>query len=159
MKRVVRTILNQTRNQSSAVYTRNNPFLMYNRYYSTSFVNKSGATLVAETGLLVKRGPNDTIEPITVATDLRKAIGILNYYGENELAIDATIDSANYCHKGDIDGSLLTLPAGVDFTTDVNDGVAGALPETLFDYLTRIGFFVVKTVTENAGVEPHNASV
>jgi hypothetical protein len=76
-------------------------------------------------------GVDEGFSPATSAT-LANVIGILKIEGENEMQDGASLP-ANYCHKGDIDTTLLVLPLGVNL-----DSVVGS--KALKDILTGLGF-------------------
>lgn len=132
-----------TRNQSTADFTRENPFLFGNRYSEAVFLNNTGAELKAMAGLLVLRdvATAGQIKPAIAGDTLADVIGILACEGENTMA-DAGTLNVNYCLKGDIDASLLIFPDGVTLDTVVGN-------KTVKDILTDLGF-VLFNVTENS---------
>jgi hypothetical protein len=134
-----------TRNQSTADYQRKNIFLFGNRYQEVTFLNNTGASLVVENGLLLKRNPANVNQliPATAGADgvdLPKTVGILSIEGQVTLADAGTI-SANVCISGDIDTSLLTFPAATTLET-----LADAEGKTYKDILTALGFVLFNVV-------------
>lgn len=83
-------------------------------------------------------GVDEGFSPATQA-NLANVIGILKIEGENEMANAASLP-ANYALSGDIDTTLLKLPAGVTLDTIVGG-------KALKDILTALGF-VLRNVTE-----------
>ena len=120
-----------TRNQSTVDITKKNIFTYGNRYREATFSNNTGASLTVDSGILVLRHATlaDTIIPAIAGATLANVIGILFINGPVTLA-DAGTASANYCIFGDVDGGLLTLPAGVTLDTMVG---AKAVKDILTD--------------------------
>lgn len=139
---------NATRNQSTADFERKNIFTFGNRYSEGVFLNGSGDVLVAEAGILVMRNTDEELNKTALvpATDehLGKVVGILNVEGSVEMA-NAQEINCNYCISGDVDASLLALPAGVTLNTVVGN-------KLLKDVLTDLGF-VLHNVTENSNFD------
>lgn len=140
---------NATRNQSTADFQRKNIFTFGNRNQEGVFLNNTGADLTALAGILVKRSTGsltnkDRFVPIEGGGDESAIVGILNVEGETVLAATETIN-CNVCISGDVDASLLTLPAGVTINTVVGD-------KLLKDILTNLGF-VLNNVTENSNFD------
>jgi hypothetical protein len=139
---------NATRNQSTADFQRKNIFTFGNRYSEAVFLNNSGANLTVEAGILVMRNTaavsNKTVLVPVTADTLAKTVGILNVDGSVEM-INAEEINCNLCISGDIDASLLSLPATVTLNTVVGD-------KLLKDVLTDLGF-VLNNVTENSNFD------
>ena len=134
---------NATRNQSTVDFERKNMFLFGNRYQEAVFLNNTGAEETFTAGSLVLRdiATAGQIKPAIAGVTLADVIGILAVDGTVVLA-DAGTTQCNYCIKGDIDASLLQLPATVTLDTVVGN-------KTLKDILTDLGF-VLFNVTENS---------
>lgn len=132
-----------TRNQSTVDFQRKNIFLYGNRNTPVVFKNNTGADLDIEAGLLLIRNSADATQviPAIAGATLVNVIGFLNIEGKNTLADGETIN-ANLCLNGDIDSSLITLPATVTLDT-VTSGKA------LKDTLTALGF-VLHNVIEGS---------
>lgn len=132
---------NATRNQSTVDYSRSSLLIRETRTDHVTFLNNTGAELVAETGLLVLRNSADASQCIfaSAGATLENVIGVLVMDGTVTLA-NGESTSALYCMKGDIDSNLLILPDTVTLDTIT----AG---KTLKDRLTGLGF-VLKSVTE-----------
>lgn len=133
-----------TGNQSTVDYSLENLFLYGNRYQTATFQNNTGAEATFSSGFLVLRNtstPANVIPAIAGAT-LANVIGVLKLDSDVTLA-DAGTTPANYGIGGDIDVSLLQLPATVTLDT-----VVGTTGKCLRDFLTDLGF-VLKNVTEN----------
>lgn len=147
MEKITATQRNQSRNQSTVDFQRQNLFLFGNRYSEAIFNNNSGAELTAFAGMLVVRDTNNPTKVVPASfTDLENntladIIGVTNIEGEVVLANGADTQ-CNYCHCGDIDAGLLTFPAGVTLNTVVGNKI-------LKDVLTDLGF-VLFNVTENS---------
>ncbi len=143
MSTVKRVLRGGTRNQSIADYEKIDLFTFGERTYEASLINKTGADLTVEEGLLIKRHTTDPtkIEAITTGTaaELAKVIGILWAKEEVVLANDADLPAC-YAYKGEIDGGQLVLPGTATLDTLVGD-------KTLRDLLTDLGFRV-NSVTE-----------
>ena len=143
-----------TRNQSTADFERKNIFTFGNRYSEAIFKNNTGAELIAVAGILVVRDTSAPTKVIPAAYDLLAeptpintlgdVIGILNVEGEITLANNGEIN-CNVCISGDVDASLLVLPAGVTLNTVVGNKI-------LKDVLTDLGF-VLHNVTENSNFD------
>ena len=146
---VTATQRNATRNQSTVDFTRENIFTFGNRYQTGTFINDSGAEADFSAGSLVLRDTTTAgqIKPAIAGATLVDVIGILAIDGTVTLADDATIADANYCIKGDIDASLLQLPAGVTLDTVPTDAT-----KNLRDILTDLGF-VLNNVVENSKLD------
>ena len=136
-----------TTNQSTVNIERQNLWLSKNRYQTATFINDSGAEATFSSGILVLRDVSTPgqIKPAVAGETLVNVIGILktNMDGSITLADDGTAD-VNYCYKGDIDASLITLPSGVTLET-VPTGAA----KNLRDILTDLGI-VLFNVTEGS---------
>lgn len=142
MNTVETTQRNATRNQSTADFERKNLFLFGNRYTESVYNNNTEGEITATAGLLVVRDVTDPDKLIpATSANLANVVGILNIEGEVVLTADADIN-CNLCLSGDIDSTLLTLPATVTLNT-----VVGA--KLLKDILTGLGF-VLHNVVENS---------
>lgn len=142
MNTVETTQRNATRNQSTADFQRKNLFLFGNRYAESIFNNNTAAEITATSGLLVVRDVANPTKLIpATAANLANVVGILNVEGEVPLAVSADLN-CNLCLSGDIDASLLTLPATVTLNTVVGTRL-------LRDILTGLGF-VLFNVVENS---------
>lgn len=143
MKKVLRTIRNSSRNQSTADYSRQQLFTFEPRFYEAVLVNKAVEDLLAEDGILVMRDVANTaqIVPITATADLPKVIGVAKVGGEVVLAQNETLN-VNFAFKAEVDGEFLVLPDGVTMATLVGD-------KSLKDVLTGLGF-IIHNVTENS---------
>ena len=146
---VTATQRNATNNQSTVDFVRENIFIFGNRFQTGTFINDSGAEATFTAGSLVLRDTTtaNQIKPAVAGATLANVIGILATDGTIVLADDGTIEDANYCIKGDIDASLLQLPATVTLDT-VPTGSA----KNLRDILTDLGF-VLFNVVENSKTE------
>lgn len=135
---------NATRNQSTADYTIENIFMYGNRYQEALLNNNTGALAVFTDGFLVLRNtavPGQII-PAIAGDSLANVIGVLKT-DDLSLAISG-IAPVNYCMEGDIDITMLKLPAGVTLDT-----VVGTTGRCLRDFLTNLGL-VLRNVTENS---------
>ena len=143
MSKVLRVLRGDSRNQSTADYSRQSLFVFGNRYYETTAKNTAVADVTMEEGILVMRDAADTanVVPIVLTADLPKCIGIAAVNGEVVLAQNETTN-INYATSGDVDGALLVLPEVSTLVTLVGD-------RTLKDLLTSLGFNVLN-VTENS---------
>lgn len=132
---------NVTRNQSTADYQQERVFLGSNDFQEAVFLNDTGAELVLESGLLVKRDtttPGQIIPAVTGVT-LADIIGVVMINGTVTLADDETAQ-VNYAINGDVDSGLLIAPDTVTLDTVVGN-------KSVKDILTTAGFNP-KAVTE-----------
>lgn len=130
-----------TCNQSTVDFERRNPFLFGNRKCNAVLNNNTGADLEAISGFLVTRNTGTAGEIFPAqAGNLADVIGILDMSCVTTLADGETTNTC-YAISGDIDATLLTLPAGVTLDTVVGNKV-------LKDILTDLGF-ILHNVTEN----------
>ena len=130
---------NATRNQSTVDISRENIFLYNNRYQEANLIASEQDLSGMESGiLLVRNGAN--VEPAG-ADNLADVIGILKIDGTVDLTSGDKL-GVNYCISGDIDSSLLKLPAGITLDTAAGN-------KALKDSLTGLGF-VLFNVTENS---------
>ena len=143
---VTATQRDATNNQSTVDFVRENIFTFGNRYQTGTFINDSGAEATFSAGSLVLRDTTtaNQIKPAIAGATLIDVIGILAIDGTSTLADDGTITDASYCVKGDIDASLLQLPATVTLDT-----VPAGATKNLRDILTDLGF-ILNNVTENS---------
>lgn len=135
---------NATRNQSTVDYSIENIFMYGNRYQTATLNNNTGGEATFTDGFLVLRNtstPAQIIPAIAGAT-LANVIGVLKT--DQITLADAGTASVNYAIGGDIDISLLQLPATVTLDT-----VVGTTGKCLRDFLTDLGF-VLRNVTENS---------
>lgn len=141
--KVLRVLRGETRNQSTADFSRNSLFVFGNRYYDATVANKAATEVTLEEGVLVMRDAADTTKvlPIVATADLAKVIGVVNITGSVVLATGEETNAC-YAHRGEIDGGLLVLPETSTLNTLVGDA-------TLKDLLTEKGF-VILNVSENS---------
>ena len=143
---VTATQRDATNNQSTVDFVRENIFTFGNRYQTGTFINDSVAEATFSEGSLELRDTTtaNQIKPAIAGATLIDVIGILAIDGTSTLADDGTITDASYCVKGDIDASLLQLPATVTLDT-----VPTGATKNLRDILTDLGF-ILNNVTENS---------
>jgi hypothetical protein len=130
----------QTRNQSTADYQVNRPFIWNNKFQTGVFTNNSGGSLTFPPCSLVARHLTvaGALIPVT-SSNLADIIGISSQEGSLTLANAATAQ-ITYCYEGGIDVNLLVLPAGVTLDTMVGN-------KALRDILAGVGFELDNTTT------------
>ena len=143
MTTILRVLRGDTRNQSTADYSRQSLFVYGNRYYEAIAKNTQVADVTMEAGILVMRNPADATQvlPVVLTADLPKVIGIAALNGEVVLAQN-DVTNINFATEGDVDGEYLVLPEASTLATIVVD-------RSLKDLLTSLGFHILN-VTENS---------
>lgn len=126
----------ETRNQSTAVYTRTQIFLFDNRFDSAEI---TGAASIKAGGLLVR----DTSGKVVLATsaNLAKVVGISAETFDVAASVTKVV---TYGVSGTVDQTTLVLPAGVTLLTPIAEG--GVL---LKDHLNSLGFHL-ENVEQNS---------
>lgn len=135
--------VNNTRNQSTALYTLEHIFLFNNRYDEKTFNNTTAGgdvTLTAGT-LLFKLNATD-VDALDVAANIANVVGVAAVGEENVLSDTDTLD-INMAISGEIAEELIVLPGGVTLDT-----VIPTTTLTLRDRLNELGFHLVAG-TEN----------
>lgn len=133
-----------TRNQSTVDYTITDMFLYQNRYSEAILKNDTGGTVVFTDGYLVLRDTTTTtqVTPAISGNTLANVIGVLR--ADDVSLLNNGVAPVNICIGGDIDATMLKLPAGVTLETVVGG-------KCLKDVLTDLGF-VLRNVTENSKI-------
>jgi hypothetical protein len=110
-----------TRNQSTADYSVNRPFIWNNKFQTGVFTNNSGAQLTLLQCVFVARHLTvaGALIPVT-SSNLADIIGIASQEGSIVLANTATAN-ITYCYEGGIDVNLLVMPSGVTLDTMVGN--------------------------------------
>ncbi len=142
MYSVFATQRNASNNQSTVDYERRNVFIREPRYQEDVIVNDTGAEITVDTGILVMRSTTGGFEvkPALTAADMANVIGVLRV-PTDEIVLDAgATANVNVCVRGELDSTLLDLPAGITLQTKVGD-------KCLKDVLTGLGFLLFN-VTE-----------
>lgn len=135
---------NATRNQSTADFEHKKIFLFDNRFVEGVFKNTSGAILTLQAGMLVNRSATvaNGLIPTTV-DNVVDNLGICAIETPMVLQINQEIN-INYCSKGTIDGTKLSLPATVTLNTVPADS-----NKTVRDILEDLGLHVDISATEH----------
>lgn len=138
---------NATRNQSTADYQVNRPFIWDNKFQTGAFKNTTGSSFTLLVGMLVARSLTIVggLIPVTFTdlstNNLADCIGIAAQDGSIILA-NNQITNISYCTEGGFDANLIVLPAGVTLDTVVGNKV-------LRDVIGALGIDLDSTTVEN----------
>lgn len=129
-----------TRNQSTVDISHSHIFMGSNGFEESVFLNNTGAELTLKPGSLVLRNGAAPLQIIPAVADatIANVIGVIAIENEVVLADAATLN-VNYCTKGKVDETLLSLPGA--YTLDTVQA-----NRTVKDHLNALGFELVATV-------------
>ena len=133
--------VNNTRNQSTALFTADKVFLGNNDYDPITLTNAAaGAQVTLESGMLLYKTAAGVVDVNPAAANIANVVGILRMDSNVDLA-DAGSLAVNMAIRGDIAEEMLVLG------TANLDTLIPTTQRTLRDHLNGLGFHLV------AGVE------